>query len=96
MRLWNAEKGQQILTLKGHTGGVLSVCFSPDGKRLASASSDKTVRVWDAEKGQEVLTLQGYTDIVWSVCFSRLTARPRFRTHYLAPFGCPSRGPRQY
>jgi WD40 repeat protein len=49
---------------------VYGVCFSPDGKRLASASNDMTVKVWDAVTGQQALTLKGQTNIVVSVCFS--------------------------
>jgi WD40 repeat protein len=40
--------GQETLTLKGHAGGVVSVAFSSDGKRLASDSWDNTLKVWDA------------------------------------------------
>ena len=59
-RLYYPER----LTLKGHTSVVKGVAFSPDGKRLASASVDKTVKLWDAATGQELLTLKGHTDVV--------------------------------
>jgi WD40 repeat protein len=50
---------------------VFSVCFSPDGKHIASGSGDKTVRIWDVETGEMVQEpLQGHGDSVGSVCFS--------------------------
>ena len=46
------------------------VCFSPDGKQLASGSEDETVPLWDVETGACVRTLEGHGDFVTSVCFS--------------------------
>jgi WD40 repeat protein/tRNA A-37 threonylcarbamoyl transferase component Bud32 len=56
--------------LQGHTGHVLSVAFSPDGKRIASGSEDETVKVWDVQTGQELLALKGHRGGVTSVAFS--------------------------
>src|SRR2546427_7801404 len=55
---------------KGHTSEVLSVVFSLDGKRLASASHDLTVKVWNAQSGLETLTLREHDGRGASVGFS--------------------------
>ncbi|PYI85692.1 MAG: hypothetical protein DME26_10415 [Verrucomicrobia bacterium] len=60
----------ELLTLKPHTNGINGVVFSPDGKRLATASDDQTVKVWNVTNGRETLTLQGHTSEVRSVVFS--------------------------
>jgi len=55
---------------KGHTGLVFNVAFSPDGKILATASFDNTVKLWDFSNGKELATLKGHTAPVYSVVFS--------------------------
>ena len=70
IRLWDAETGEHIRTFTGHTSGVNSVSFSPDGSTLASGSGDNTVRLWDAETGEHIRTFTGHTSGVYSVAFS--------------------------
>ena len=59
-----------VIELKGHTGWVNSVAFSPDGKRIVTGSRDDTARIWDAETGKELQKLEGYASTVNSVAFS--------------------------
>ena len=59
--LYDAETGEALNLLIGHTDGVESVAFSPDGQTIASGGSyDDTVRLWDAETGENIKTLTGH------------------------------------
>jgi len=68
--LWDASSGELIRLLKGHQDWVRSVAFSPDGRWLASGSSDNTVKLWDASSGMLTRSLKGHQDWVRSVAFS--------------------------
>jgi len=66
--------------LKGHSGPVRSVAFSPDGHRIVSGSEDNTIRVWDAETGKVLVgPLKGLGYSVSSIASSdghRIVASP--------------------
>lgn len=55
--------------LEGHSDGIWSISYSPDGQLIASASQDKTVRLWRPD-GKSVSILKGHEDSVTSVAFS--------------------------
>ena len=69
-RLWDAASGRVIATLVGHTDPVYSAAFSPDGRRIVTASKDKTARLWDAATGRALATLEGHENEVVSAAFS--------------------------
>jgi WD40 repeat protein len=62
--------GAVLHTLIGHSADVVSLVFSPDSRRLATASFDRTVKLWDMQTGQDVFTLLGHAAAVVSVAFS--------------------------
>jgi WD40 repeat protein/serine/threonine protein kinase len=73
VKVWDSQTGQETLSFKGHTGGVYSVAFSPDGRRLLSGGRDGTrgtLKVWNAQTGQETFSLKGHSSWVHSVAFS--------------------------
>jgi hypothetical protein len=68
LRLWLADGGQCLRTLRGHSGGVYCVALLPRGgaedERVVSGSDDNTLRVWDAASGRALQTLRGHSDTV--------------------------------
>jgi WD40 repeat protein len=56
--------------LCGHADWVLQVAWSPDGRRLASASRDRTIRIWDADNGSVLRVLRGHDNEICGVAWS--------------------------
>lgn len=57
-------------TFTGHKGPVLTAAWSPEGYRIASGSSDTTVRLWGAYEGRPSFTYSSHKGYVWSVAWS--------------------------
>jgi len=70
IRVWGVESGRCLRVLKGHTDRVLSVAWSPDGRRALSGAADHTVRLWEVASGRCLRVLKGHTDRVLSVVWS--------------------------
>lgn len=58
-RIWDTSTGKLVSQLNGHSGSVVRLAYSRDGKRLITGSLDKTARVWDAVTGALLFTLAG-------------------------------------
>jgi WD40 repeat protein/serine/threonine protein kinase len=61
---------KRTVVCKGHSDGVTSVAFAPDGKLFLSGSRDQSVRVWDAATGQELRALTGHEGAINGVAIS--------------------------
>lgn len=62
--------GFLFFTYRQHSGFVEDAAWSPDGKRIASASGDQTVQIWDASTGTHLFTYRHHSDYVRAVAWS--------------------------
>ncbi|MGB2822172.1 MAG: serine/threonine-protein kinase, partial [Phycisphaerae bacterium] len=69
-RIWDTSTGKELLILRGHAGRIVSGSFSPDGRRIVTASWDKTARIWDAETGKQLAVLSAGEGSLGSATFS--------------------------
>jgi WD40 repeat protein/serine/threonine protein kinase len=57
--VWDLATAEEIATYRGHAGPILSVHFSPDGRRIRSLDYDRVVKCWDATQAPEARVLNG-------------------------------------
>lgn len=70
VRVWDAKNGTDFYRYAGHTKYVLSLAWSPDGARIASASEDSTVQVWRPANNSQAYIYRGHTAFVRTVTWS--------------------------
>jgi len=68
IHLWD-PMGTPRGALNGHRAWISALAFSPDGRRLASASADQTIRLWNTGTLQPDATLRGHLHEVWTLAF---------------------------
>jgi WD40 repeat protein len=68
--LIDSESGEVRNRLSGHNTGVQALAFSPDGRTLATAGLDNSIKLWDWTQGKEVTTLSDGVGFVKSLAFS--------------------------
>ena len=71
-KVWDAATGEELLVLAGHTAGLFSLVYSPDGRYIATISDwpDTTVNVWDAVSGEVVHTFGPNPGRAWGLAIS--------------------------
>ena len=82
VRIWDASSGTLVNRLCGHSDGILSVAFTPDGKGLVSGSRDRTLKYWELNMtnnnarnasgpfGKCIMDLKGHKSRVFHVAIS--------------------------
>ena len=70
IRIYDLASGEIAALLQGHSGAVLSLAFSADGKLLASGSTDDTAIIWDVAKRSKLHQLRGHTADINRVVFT--------------------------
>jgi WD40 repeat protein len=71
LTLWDVDSAQVVRQTSGLAAMVRKVCFSPDGRRLATAGWDRVVRIWDATLLHELLPLTGHASLLRCLTFSQ-------------------------
>ena len=62
--LWDAASGNELIPMDGHANTVQDLCFSPNGRTLATVSRDETLRLWNVATRQQLMKLDSKASVV--------------------------------
>jgi WD40 repeat protein len=68
--VWDAKTGAQLLDLRGHEDGLRTVAWSPNGRIIATGSTDRTARLWNAQDGVQLEILSVHQNQIQSIAWS--------------------------
>lgn len=68
--IWDANSGELLFTLRGHSAQIFDLAFSPKKARIGTASGDGTAKIWSSLSGALLFTLSGHRDVVSGIAFS--------------------------
>jgi WD domain, G-beta repeat len=68
-KVWNAQTGEKVHTLRGHPFTVCDLAFHPDGNRLATAGGE-IIKIWDLTTGNEIRTWRGHEHLINRLAYS--------------------------
>jgi WD40 repeat protein/predicted Ser/Thr protein kinase len=71
VRVWDVASGREVRVLAGHSDRVVSACFSPDGRRILTASWDGTACLWDADSGERLHVMSNPNFSLQSAAFNK-------------------------
>ncbi|KZO95357.1 transcriptional repressor rco-1 [Calocera viscosa TUFC12733] len=75
-QIFNTKTGEKIMALIDETANkngdlyIRSVCFSPDGRLLATGAEDRQIRIWDLVRKTVLYIFEGHQQEIYSLCFS--------------------------
>jgi len=70
VQLWDVDTGKSVRRFEGHRGAVWRITYAADGKTLATASADETIRLWDAGGSAPPVVLTGHRGHVTALAFA--------------------------
>jgi WD40 repeat protein len=69
-KLWDAETGECLHTLRGHQTEIVALSFNPQSTMVATGSMDNTAKLWAVDTGEELASLLGHQAEIVSLCFN--------------------------